>query len=321
MLPLWTGALWAGAIWERRRGLCDPQAAYEPLAPEELRRRTRRYGLLALLTGLGCLCTPLLPGVLHTVVHFELHDAMVAGPAIVETQSFFRGAEGAIHAIVLLVVGLLGWSHRRRVRAGEWLWLAGGCALLLQLGRFAPLFAIVAAPVVAVTLPSLSDRVLARRPSQLAMTSVLLMGLLRVAVAFPAADEPLGAWVNRNGSDFPGYPAGAAHFVARYIEPDQGRLINEFSWGGYLAWRLGPEFRVLCDGRTQCYSNAFWHEVSLGGAEARQKFVQRLRADAAILPRKGSTLHQPLVQAGWTAIYRDERAEVLVPPIHEASAR
>ncbi len=321
MIPLWSGAVLAGAIWERIRGLASTMPGDAQLAASETRRRCRRYLALTILTAAACLCTPLLPGVIQTIAHYEMHDAMVAGPAIAETQPFFRGTAGFINVVLFLGIALLCRSNRTRIRAGQWLWLIGGGILLLQLGRFAPLFAIVAAPAIAAMLPAMTDNILARRPVQLVTASVILIGVIRIGFTFPGADVSMGTWINRNGADSPGYPAQAAHFVSQYIPADQGKIVNEFSWGGYLAWRLGPDFKVLCDGRTQCYSNEFWHNSTLGDAATRRRFAGTLTADAAIVPSGKSALREALVKCGWTSVYEDPRAQVLVPPLHDASAR
>ncbi|MBI3298086.1 MAG: hypothetical protein HYZ75_07980 [Elusimicrobia bacterium] len=45
------------------------------------------------------------------------------------------------------------------------------------------------------------------------------------------------------------FPVRAAEFVAADGEFRRRRLFNEWGWGGYLAWRLGPDTRVFMDGR------------------------------------------------------------------------
>ena len=52
----------------------------------------------------------------------------------------------------------------------------------------------------------------------------------------------------------------------------------------------------------------------LNGQEDRRRFLAHVRADAAILPARSSLFRHSLVRLGWTSVYRDERAEVLVPP-------
>ena len=153
------------------------------------------------------------------------------------------------------------------------------------------------------------------------MALVLVVGVIRVALGFPAAGLPLDAWVNRGGPGSAGYPGAAAEFVAAHVPPrpgQTGRIITEFSWGGYLEWRLGDRYQVLLDGRTQLFTPEFWYATYLGGAEARRHFLSEVKADAAVLPAgrtaARSMFRHALVQNGWTSAYRDDRAEVMLPP-------
>jgi hypothetical protein len=98
------------------------------------------------------------------------------------------------------------------------------------------------------------------------------------------------------------------------VTPVTGRLITEFSWGGYLEWRLGDRYQLFLDGRTQLFSPEFWRATYLSGQEERRRFLSHVRADAAILPTGSSLFRHSLVRLGWTSVYRDERAEVMLPP-------
>jgi hypothetical protein len=182
------------------------------------------------------------------------------------------------------------------------------------MGRLAPVFAISAAPFLAALLPRLSDRVLGRPFVLTAVAVVLAIGLWRVGSAFPGPSEPMDAWANRNGPDTPGYPTAAAAYVDANIPPKLGRLINEYTWGGYIQWRLGGRFQALLDGRTNLYTREFWHATYIGSDVDRLRFFAKVRADAAILPVDRSAFRDTLAALGWCTVYRDERAEVLVPP-------
>jgi hypothetical protein len=240
---------------------------------------------------------------------------MIASGIIDEMQPFYHGTGGKITLVLVLLFALAVFRRNRRLRTGEMLWLLAASVMLLRLGRFAPLFALIAAPALAVTIPRMSDVVLARPGLRIATAAVLALGLVRVAVDFPSRDVRLDGWLNRHGAQAPGYPAAAATFVASAVgRTTGGRIINEFNWGGYLAWRLGDRFKVLLDGRTQVYSPQFWKDTYLGADEARRHFLASVQADVAVLPARGSIFRAALVSLGWRPVYRDERAEVLLPP-------
>jgi hypothetical protein len=309
LAPLWLTALFVGAAWECRAAPAD----------QELRRRLRRYVMLWAAVCLGWMMTPLLGGTVQTMIHYQLLDPMVASPVIREMQPFYHGVFGMV--ILTIVLGCIAY-RRDRSRAGEIVWLLGMAVLLMRHGRFAPVFALIAMPMFARAMPSLSDRALGKPAIVYAVAVLLCVGLVRVVNALPSRDASLSAWLNRHGPDTPGYPCAAADFVASDLRPARGRIINEFSWGGYLAWRLGPNgYRVLLDGRTQLFSPEFWRRACLGPVDESRQLLCTTDADAAVLPITGSRFAPCLRSLGWRRAYADDRAEVLVPPSSIANAK
>ena len=305
IMPALVGCLLAGAAIERA---------------DERTRRIRRYAILLIATGLACLMTPMLPGVLRACWDYQFTDVMVASGGIEEMRPIYattRGAAVLAAVALLLVIALL---NRRAVRIGQWLWIALAAILLLRLGRFAPIFAMLAAPVLAATLPAMPDIVLVRRPLQVGAALTLALGVIYCIFQMPSRNTPLSTWLNRNGPEAFGYPCAATDYVDRHVTPATGRLINEFTWGGYLRWRLGDRFQVLLDGRTQLYSAEFWRSTYLCDDTTRIRTFQSIRADAAVLPVDDSVFRSALLNLGWTRAYIDDRAEVLVPPAAHSNA-
>ncbi|HWE93462.1 MAG TPA: hypothetical protein VG269_05755 [Tepidisphaeraceae bacterium] len=305
-IPLWAFALLGGAVWERQFA--------GPVERAEADRRAVRYGLLMTGTGLACLGTPMLPGVIASALHYQYADPMVAMGAIEEMKPFYHGGFGKLSAAIVLTLAFFTVLNRRQLRAGEWIWLLISGVLLMRLGRFAPVFAIVAAPIFARTLPRHEGGILGSRLVCALMVIVLAGGVWRLVDSFPRSNMKMEAWLNRHGPAAPGYPCAAAGFVADRVMPTTGCIINEFSWGGYLEWRLGDNYRTLLDGRTQLFAPAFWHATYLGSEQQRSGYLSNVRADAAVLPIRNSRFHDTLTALGWQPVYRDERAEVLIPP-------
>jgi hypothetical protein len=277
-------------------------------------RRTRRYAALATVTALACLATPMLPGLIKTIFFYSAQDRMVAGPVIVEMQSIFRGPVGYATVGGLIAVLFCIGRQYRLVHAGQLICIVAASLLLLKLGRFAPIFALAACPALAATFPAVKDRLLGKRAIIGLLACVVLIGTGRMILAFPSPSTSISSWVNRHGPDTPGYPCAAADFIDRSIQNPTGHLINEFSWGGYLAWRLAGKYQVLLDGRTQVYPQKVWTATYLGSDADRRQFLAHIQADAALLPANKSCFRPTLIQLGWTSIYKDDRAEVLVPP-------
>ena len=273
-----------------------------------------RLGMLATLTTFACLTTPMLGGMLCTAGFYATKDRMVAGPVIAEMQSFARGPMGWVSAGIVLITAICVGRHYRRFTLGPILIAVAAAALMFKLGRFALVFAIAGIPLLAASLPHLSDRLFTRPLVFAALLCVLCVGVTRVATSFPDADVTASQWLNRHGPDLPGYPCDAADFVAANIENSTGRLINEFNWGGYLAWRLDGRYQTLLDGRTQVFPAELWQATYLGTEQDTARKLATVEADAAVVPIRSSRFHDTLIRLGWTSVYRDDRAEVLRPP-------
>jgi hypothetical protein len=281
-------------------------------------RSSNRYGFLSFGVTLACLCTPMLPGAIRTAAFYGTRDQMVTGPVIAEMQSFSRGPLGFVSAAMLLSILACVAVNRHRLRVGQIICVIAGTLLLFKLGRFAPLFALAACPALVVTMPALKDRLLSKPPIVILLAMILAMSCWRVASSFPSSSTSLATWLNRHGPETPGYPCAAADYVDASVTRSTGHLINEFSWGGYLSWRLADRYQVLLDGRTQVYPQSLWQATYLGDDLNRKHFLATVEADAALLPVTKSAFRSTLVQLGWTPVYRDERAEVLLPPANVA---
>jgi hypothetical protein len=301
-VPLWAAALLAGDILEK-----SPRI---------------RRGLLLFLASLAACClTPMLPGTIHSIVDYSSSDVMVHSAAVAEFRPFYLGLMGNITAafVVILLIGAIYHLVREpRIPIGETLWLAGSTVLLFRMGRMSPVFAIIAVPVFAAVVPALSDRLLARRPVVAALSLIVALSSWQIVRAFPRSDQSLSAWLNRNGPDAPNYPCFAADFVDRSVTGKTHHLLCDLTWGGFLEWRLAGRFQTLMDGRTQLFTKEFWNAAALGSPAQRRQFLAAIPADAAIVRAAHSPLGDALTGLNWKTVYRDEFAQVLVPPDHKS---
>jgi hypothetical protein len=274
--------------------------------------RPRTYRLLLPATILASLMTPMLSGAIAAAWHYQFGDVMVASPVIAEMRPFWHGPLGTVAAAFALLVVVAAIFKRRELRVGEWVWLVSCTVLLLKMGRFSPIFAIFVAPTLAVTLPHFSNSVLAKPWICWVLAMVALLECAKVGSAFPTDRTPPSQWVNRMGPDAGGYPTAAADYVEAHVVARTHRIICEFTWGGYLEWRLNPKWQLLMDGRTQLYTADFWRSLYLGTPEERKAYLAKIDADAAVVPVRGSSFERDLIELGWKVVYEDDRAEVLM---------
>ena len=93
-------------------------------------------GSAACLALLAATCgTPLLPGVIQTVIHYQFFDPMVASAAIAEMQPFYRGTMGIISATIVIVIAAFAILRRNQLPPRDWLMLAVSTALPSDLKR------------------------------------------------------------------------------------------------------------------------------------------------------------------------------------------
>ena len=264
---------------------------------------SRRNAFVLALTVVSCLMTPLLPGVFGAALHYQAADPMVAGGHITEMQAFWEGEWAWVFVpIVLIVAGIVVWK-RRELRPGDWLALGFAAVVVFKFARFVPVAAVFATPVIARLLPATRAGLLERATTVrgLACASAILAAITAWRWDEQSASEAMMP-----------YPVTAAAWVEANVTPRRGRIVNEFDWGGYLAWRLGDDYRVFVDGRTQVHPASFWQAAYLD-ADAPTRVLVGHDADVAVLPAKGSFFAETLRGDGWRVAYEDEVAQVLLP--------
>lgn len=322
-VPLWILAFLVGAAWERYGSPLDKFLRL-PGGPDsddqaESSRRLKRYTFLFAATLLACCATPMLPGTIAVLLNLQFSNPMVAGHGIDEFQPFYVGWYGIFTGVLVAAAVTRVVICFRSVRAGELAWLALSLLALFRMGRFAPVFALAAAPICAAVLPALSDRLLGRPIVWAMLIAFLTFSTFRIAHAFPESGRPLETWLNRPACGTGNFPCAAADFVDSHVNRVSGHLINEFNWGGYLEWRLGARYQTLMDGRIQIVSSDFWRATYLADNTRRRDFLATVQADAAILPAHYSLFHNALTQLGWRSAFHDDDSEVLLPPEFKAS--
>ena len=186
--------------------------------------------------------------------------------------------------------------------------------LALQSRRNVPLLVILLIPILGRLLadslahaPGPTRLVDWVRPRQGA--AVAAMALVPVAAWGTLPLRPIGELIPRFGmADV--FPVGAAEFLAH--ERRAGALFNDYQWGGYLIWRLFPQYRVWVDGRAAVYGPrrlAEHAEVDEVRPRWRQT-LERLGVGLALI-RARSTLATALrASPDWEVLYEDHLAIV-----------
>jgi hypothetical protein len=345
--------LWIAFVWARWAGMCFDAWNYLP-GPDAQRRiengllhsrghkgrlvesrdMASRYPLarqfkLALACSIAALGTPMLPGCIRNAIWFQVQDPMVQNQLVSEILPFHTGSVGKVLLGILvlhlvLVFRTLVMNRRSMQSKGgvttnqafgfEHLFsLLIAIGFLLQMGRFSTVYALIAMPLLAAQFPAMRDAILDRVVVRFTLATSLAFCVMQIALEFPRAGARVDDWITRHDDNLR-YPTRAAEYLQANVRPVNGRVLNELTWGGYLIWRLGDRFQVFMDGRTLIYPASFWNDLYLGTDADRMKLLRTQRVDAAILPSRQSRLAGPLRNLGWTPVYADDRAIILLPP-------
>jgi hypothetical protein len=220
----------------------------------------------------------------------------------------------------LAAMGLSG----RRVDGTDLAMVGGFAYAALMAGRnFGP-FALVAAPVlsrhVTATLTRWTTAArergwlnVSRRPAPTPALAAVNWGLLVLIVTLAVVKVylPLRPAFNEQAQR-ESLPVGAVEWIQAHRP--EGEMFNEYNWGGYLIWRLWPDYRVFVDGRTDLYGDEFLRQY-LDARLGQPGFEETLAAYDVnlVLTYPDDALSAQLACAGnWEEVYRDEVAAIWV---------
>jgi hypothetical protein len=247
---------------------------------------------------------------------FQVLTDRFARATIIEWASpgFQYGQIRLVEGFVLVTLALLVVSPRR-LRATDALALAAFFHFGLQAIRNVPLLVVVLLPILA---RAAHDVARERLPAWIARSglpprhTVLGIGALALAAAvwWTAPTRATRYFVPRVGiADI--FPAGAVEYLKQARPP--GPLFNDYGWGGYLIWRLYPEYRVGIDGRAAVYGPRRFAEYA-EVADLRPRWRETLDGSGVRLALVSARSPLAIVLRAapdWQVLYEDRIAVVL----------
>jgi hypothetical protein len=237
-----------------------------------------------------------------------------------QAPNFHEPMFQALALLLIATFSALALSSKR-ARPAELLILGVTAWATLRSGRNVAFFALVATPLLAehswnwVTSQhwglrfALHERRGLGTKSTLKVSLNVLLLLLALAVAILGIGR---AVAKQPGVEAQEFPAAAVDFI-RDQKPEQP-IYNEYTWGGYLIWRLYPEYRVYIDGRADVYGDGLINEflqVKDGKTAWREPLDNHgirtvlVKPDAAL----ASLLRQ---DGGWKRVFEDKQSVILI---------
>jgi hypothetical protein len=282
----------------------------------------RRYAALAAATLAASFANPYGAGLHVHVARYVTSDWI--RNSVDEFQSPRFRSENLLHFELLLVAGLLvaGWWVSRR-RVADALLVAGWAHLALASVRHVPLFALVAAPLLAGSLSEILGAWAGGARSGSAkrilwdLGGELRPGFRRFSLWGPAlaAAVMLATPASRWPGDFPDakFPVSLIRACREHL---QGRRIfTSDQWGDYLIYRYWPSLRLFIDGRSDFYGPQLGGEylALVDGREGWQTVLRKYEFRAVLAARSWPLARLLDGDPGWRRIAGDGLAALYVP--------
>lgn len=172
--------------------------------------------------------------------------------------------------------------------------------------RLLLLFALVFAPFLASVLARWVPNYAASKDLY-ALNALLMLLLGAVVVKYFPSTQELRLKVAED------FPERAVDYLRQH--PIPSRMLNEYKWGGYLMWEIGPEHRVFVDGRSMLYEDAGVYHDYLRIIELDPETLPLLAKydiQACLIERKGQLATLLAASPDWGRIYADDLSAIFV---------
>ena len=214
----------------------------------------------------------------------------------------------ALLMLALIGAGMIG---KHRISITKIILTLGFGFAALRSVRHVPLFAIVAIPVLAEQFSSvIKIYPSAQAPScLLRWINTIIISAITLVMILTLTKLP----GNQQEAEAINYPQGAIEWILK--NKPQGKLFNSYNWGGYLIWRLYPDYPVYIDGRADLYGGKFlsnyfdiYSAKSGWEKELDQENIQ------IVLVESDSKLADAMQQSSaWNITYEDKLSVVFTP--------
>jgi hypothetical protein len=215
---------------------------------------------------------------------------------------------------LLLLLATLALSPRRPRLSEVFLVFVAGLAALRS-ARHIPIFALIAAPILAQQLWELIrvrgwDARLISPQSSTSRAAVAFALLLLLAPA--VLDVALVSHFVRNEAAYEArnYPRAAVNFIDSTKVP--GPIYNRYGWGGYLIRRLHGQYPVYIDGRADVYGDKFMYETfnTYDGGAGWFEPLDRLSVRTVLISPDVPLASLLRNDAQWQKVYEDNQAVI-----------
>jgi hypothetical protein len=216
--------------------------------------------------------------------------------------------------LLLLLLTALALSPKR-ARPGELFLLFVTGFGALRSARHVPIFALIAAPILAKhSLALLQERSWGKRfldreapAGRLALVFTLILFMVPASVAVFKVQHFVAHQLEYEAQN---YPQAAVNFLSEKRLP--GPLYNRYGWGGYLIRRLYPNYQVYIDGRADVYGDALMLEAmrSYDGHTQWREPLERRSINTVLISPQAPLASLLRSDRAWENVYEDAQAVI-----------
>lgn len=247
----WFGALVEGIAypWKQKTAA---DITREPSPPSLTRRMTRNLFIVLVLSALAVLVNP--NGARMFLYPFETLTSPAMQRYIQEWFSpDFHQTEWLPFALLIVALVFTTLLARARVPLAHVLLVCLFALAGLRSVRNIPLFAVIAIPILSAQLAAWIPLRASKRPTPRSMRIINTMIVAFIALA--ALVRVGGVLANQANVERAKYPAAAVEWIQK--NRPAPNLYNSYGWGGYLIWKLYPDYLVYIDGRADVHGDVF----------------------------------------------------------------
>lgn len=297
-------AYWTEALWNFLRHRTE-----SPI----IRNQFIKLSLLGIALFVVSLINPAGLRLWETSLGFVTNRYLVSHTQEYLPPDFHSPATWPFLIMLLLSLGL-SMTQKGPFPLSKSLLAVGWTAMALTSARNIPLYALVMTPILSELLAktlsnspwdSIEEHFRAiqaqiRFPIWASAGSLLLIVMLLSNPTFK----------QRNQFDPSVFPVQATEWIL--TEPLQGNMMNYFTWGGYLLYRLWPDYQVFIDGQTDFYGEELTriYESVLTLDNGWDAWLKHYQVQWVIFPGNSDLIRALQHHPDWKCPYHDETAVI-----------
>jgi hypothetical protein len=226
------------------------------------------------------------------------------------SPNFHRWLYMPFLAVFLLLLAALARS-RSQVKGRVLLPLVFTSFAAFDAVRHIPIFILLAIPVLVSSFPASSPSVaLSPQPPARSRLSPFFGAAVLTLMASFALAQWVGLARKQDSSEDGQFPRDAVAYLQ--ASKRSGKVFAHYDWGGYLIWKLYPQYRVYVDGRADLYGDSLLHQfqAAIHLEKGWHAALDRWDVEAVLVPPNSALAQALALDPHWSMPYRDSRAVV-----------